>query len=201
VINFQAFDQSGKKLFETPQQGQAYQEVDLDLPAAHDGDRVVLLRKLSEDIQSRVKAGDWMKACKRAYTLARLTDNFRGVEELQSILNSEHAHVVQAFKQVQIFWDEVVKPGGLNSSMDNATAQAQADLHEARIADVDKKLGAAWHDEIRHIQAKKLGIAGNKGLYGALKYKVILPLEDKAKDDAAFDKRARAALGKLGYLN
>lgn len=201
VINFQALDQAGKKLFETPQQGQAYQEVDLDLPAAHDGDRVVLMRKLSEDIQSRVKAGDWMKACKRAYTLARLTDNFRGVEELQSILNSDHAHVVQAFKQVNIFWDEVVKPGGLNSSMDSDTAQAQADLHEARIADVDKKLGAVWHDEIRNIKARKLGIAGNKGLYGALKYKVIQPLEEKAKDDAAFDKRARAALGKLGYLN
>lgn len=197
MIRYEAVDEeTGARFFGTPEMGQAQQEVSFGRGALHDQQRRTLLARLAPQVAEYAAQGDWTKAVKRAYTVARSQNDLAAVDDLGPLLGGDEAQRGQAVAQLGNFVDEVVTPGGVTSAAvpeDAARDAARSLTH--KVTAVDDGLGASFAlaiDDAEHLCA-------NAGLATTLTDDVLEPLRGAADPDFAV--RAGTALRAHGYLS
>ncbi len=207
VLNYDAVTASGDHLFGTPKVGQSFQEVGFGGEGRHDTERAKLMTALGPQIAKYAADGDWVKAVKRAFTVARMLNDIAALNAFTPLLGSEVSELKQAADHVEMFANDVVNPkvddklkGGIGDGMTKEQAMAEAQMLAARLGGID---GAA--DTVPHVH-KAIGMARdgdlrrNNPAYHELEDHVVKPLQQKIKGNHDFAKQAAAALASHGYL-
>jgi hypothetical protein len=88
VIRYEAFDsKTGEKLFGTPSIGQGYQEATFGEPQMHDTNRAHLTDALAPEIGRYAQEGNWVKAVKRAHTVARMNGDMAALNDFAPLMS------------------------------------------------------------------------------------------------------------------
>lgn len=143
VLTYEAFNrETGERLFGTPEIGQAFQTVSFGVPQVHDIDRAQLLTALGPQIRKYFHEGLYLKAVKRAYTVARMLNDIRALNDLAPLMAGPQARVRQLIDHLREFKEGVVKVGGpaveLHSTQE---AKALAEDLVVRVRAIDTRLG------------------------------------------------------------
>lgn len=199
VIRYDAVSsESGARFFGTPRIGQAYQEVAFGPPQIHDTNRAYLMEALQPDITKCVKQGNWVKALKRAYTIARMSGDVAALAELAPLLDSRTARLRQLAERLEELATLVSGSKGVDvRALSAESVQAQAQRLAAQVAEVDASAGAT-------LQAALAACAGDlRGktmLSDAIRGQILKGLHTQMEQDTGFARAAEQALRKTGYL-
>ncbi len=198
VMRYEAINsESGETTFATPKIGQAYQEVGFGRPQVHDTDRAKLMGALTPHIEGYAKQGDWVKAVKRAFTVARMANDTEAMDSFGRLLGSEAAELRQISERVQMLMEDVIDPYG------DHVQHVPADVAKQRALDLVPIVESVDGDaaaKLRAAVSEADDVRGNDRLYKIMKDEVSARLDERMKTDAAFAERARAALERHGYL-
>lgn len=208
VMAYEAIDKdTGKSMFATKKIGQAYQEVSLEKPVSHDTNRMGLMDALSPQIADYAKDGDWVKALKRALTVARMSGDFEAVNDFSPLLGLGAAELKTVTEHTDLFNREVVNNRRVDDQReahpkmtDVVTAEAaldQANQLSSRIARLDIAIGGKMDAAIR---AAGDDIRRNRTAYRTIERNVVKPLKIKLGRDKAYEASAKSALIHHGYL-
>ena len=208
VLNYDAVKQGAEEeqLFGTPKVGQSFQEVGFGSEGRHDTERARLLEPLSKDIAKYAAEGNWVKAIKRAYTVARMLNDVTALNAFAPLLESDVSQLKQLVDHVEMFANDVVNPktddklrGGIGTGMNDEQAAAEAQTLLARMSGVDKAkdLTPAMQKAINSSDGK---MTRNPKAYAIMEHEIIKPLNDRMKHDTEFGKQCEAALASSGYL-
>lgn len=206
VMAYEAIDaDTGKKMFGTNKIGQAYQEVSFDKPVAHDTKRMTLMDALSPQIAAYAKEGNWLKAVKRAYTVARMSGDFEACNDFDAFLGGNMAELKTVTEHTELFMDEVVNnkksqpkaTPDVKEVVSREDALAQAHQLESRITLLDAAIGRHMTNAIEHAGHD---VRRNRSMYHYLKGHVVAPLKAKIGHDHDFAAKAKASLMFHGYL-
>ena len=131
-------------LFGTPKVGQSFQEVGFGGEGRHDTERARLLEPLSKDIAKYATEGNWVKAVKRAYTVARMLNDVTALNLFEPLLGSPVSQIKQLIDHIEMFANDIVNPriddklrGGIGTSMNDAQALTEATNLVARMSGID----------------------------------------------------------------
>jgi hypothetical protein len=184
-------------LFATPSIGQSYQTVSFGAPQVHDTNRTHLIKELKPQIAQYFQEGKVLKACKRAYTVARMLNDIRALNDIGPLMGGQVAHLQQVTEHTSLFADEIAKPGGPgNAAYTAPAARTQAYNLSARVAAVDGNAGRTF----QHAVDASPDVRANQVLYDTIEGQVIPPLETIIDGDAGYKARAGAVLRSHGYL-
>jgi hypothetical protein len=212
VLNYDAVKQGSEEehLFGTPKVGQGFQEVGFgsfaDTGERHDTERARLLEPLSKDIAKYAAEGNWVKAIKRAYTVARMLNDVTALNAFAPLLGSDVSQLKQIVDHIEMFANDVVNPkvddklrGGIGTAMNDEQALAEAQKLLARMSGVDraKDLAPAMQKAIESNAGK---MTRNPKAYAIMENEIIEPLNERIKHDPDFGKRCEDALVSNGYL-
>ncbi len=196
VIRYDAFDAStGEKLFGTPLIGQAHQEVAFGKPQIHDTNRASLTDALAPQVDKYAKEGNWLKAVKRAHTVARMNGDMAALNDFAPLMTGSNAETKQLIDHLNVFMESIVTPDGSGNQIPQDVAKAQADRLASRVSAVDKAAGTTMQEAI----GKAADVRANDGLKNDME-KVMGALTKHAKEDADFAKEAERVLRGHGYL-
>ena len=208
VLNYDAVKSgTGEQMFGTPKVGQSFQEVGFGGEGRHDTERARLLEPLSKDIAKYAAEGNWIKAIKRAYTVARMLNDVTALNLFEPLLGSDVSQIKQLIDHLEMFANDVVNPriddklrGGIGTSMNDAQAVTEATMLQARMSGIDDaKAYAPKMQQAINVAAGKM--TRNNAPYKIIEDEVIKPLNQKIKGDSEFAKKAKAALVSSGYFN
>jgi hypothetical protein len=208
VLNYDAVKEGaeGEHLFGTPKVGQGFQEVGFGSEGRHDTERARLLEPLSNDIAKYAAAGDWVKAIKRAYTVARMLNDVTALNAFAPLLGSPVSQLKQLVDHIGAFNHEVVNPriddklrDGIGAAMTGEQALAEAQRLQARMSGVDSAKDMVPVMQ-KAIDASGGNMSRNPKAYAIMKNEIVEPLTARIKHDAEFGKRCREALESHGYL-
>ncbi|MEO7587022.1 MAG: hypothetical protein ABIS84_03235 [Arachnia sp.] len=207
VLNYDAVtkDTGGEHLFGTPRVGQGFQEVGFGGEGRHDTDRSRLLEPLSRDIAKYADEGNWVKAIKRAYTVARMLNDVTALNAFAPLLGSDVSQLKQIIDHIEMFNNDVVNPRaeknllGIGTAMNDEQALAAAQRLESRMSGVDKARTLA------SVMKKAIDSSGGKmtrnaKAYAIIENDIVTPLQERIKHDSTFSRRCRDALASNGYL-
>jgi hypothetical protein len=206
VLSYEAVDaKTGATLFASGKVGQGYQEVGFgkdDL--IHDVERAKLLEALTPQIAEYAKKQMWVKAMKRAYTVARMLDDVKALNEFKVITQDQAGELKTVTEHLTAFNDDIVSPSGKATAiLSAADSHTQADNLNHRIKVLDKvgpKAGAEMDKAIAMAGATDHDMRSNKHAFDQIHHHVI-PLLEKALDgDKDYGDRAEASLRSNGYL-
>jgi hypothetical protein len=199
VIRYEAFDaKTGEKLFATPSIGQAYQEVAFAHPQVHDTNRPYLTDALAPQIEEYAHRGNWVKAIKRAHTVARMNGDMAALNDFAPLMSETNAQVKQVAEHLALFANEIAKPGGKGAgSVSSAEALQQARQLAGRVAAINDTAGVAMQ---RALSAAGDSVRGNATFYEAIEKNVLGVLEHASENDPGYAERAERALQAHGYL-
>ena len=208
VLNYDAVKTgAGEQLFGTPKVGQSFQEVGFGSEGRHDTERARLLEPLSRDISKYAAEGNWVKAIKRAYTVARMLNDVSALNLFEPLLGSNISQIKQLIDHIEMFTNDVVNPriddklrGGIGTSMNDAQAINEATMLKARMSGIDgaKEYAPKMQDAIDVARGK---MTRNTAPYNVIEKEIIAPLNAKMKSDSDFANKAKSALVTSGYLN
>ena len=209
VLNYDAVKtgaEGEEHLFGTPKVGQSFQEVGFGSEGRHDTERARLLEPLGRDISKYAAEGNWVKAIKRAYTVARMLNDVSALNLFEPLLGSEVSQLKQVTDHIEMFTNDVVNPriddklrGGLGTSMDDAQALAESQMLVGRLSGIDEAKDFA--PKMQHaIDVSRGKMTRNNAPYNVIDNEIIKPLNAKIKGDSAFAKKAEGALVLSGYL-
>jgi hypothetical protein len=208
VLNYDAVKAgSGEYLFGTPKVGQSFQEVGFGGEGRHDTERARLLEPLSKDIAKYAAEGNWVKAIKRAYTVARMLNDVTALNLFEPLLGSDVSQMKQLIDHIEMFTNDVVNPriddklrGGIGTSMNDAQAMTEASMLKARMTGIDdaKAYAGKMQEAIDTAEGK---MTRNPKPYRIIEDEIVKPLEQKVKGNTEFAKKAQAALTASGYFN
>lgn len=197
VIRYEAFDAAtGEKLFGTPQIGQAYQEVAFGKPQIHDTNRAYLTDALASQIGEYAHKGNWLKAVKRAHTVARMNGDMAALNDFAPLMMGDNAELKQAIDHLNVFIKDAVHPDGAAAGLPKETVVEQGQRLASRISGIDEGAGAAMKTALEKAPDPR----ANASLAAELEDKVLGALAEKAKGDADFAQKAERALRAHGYL-
>jgi hypothetical protein len=172
----------------------------------HGTERARLLEPLSRDIAKYAAEGNWVKAIKRAYTVARMLNDVTALNAFAPLLGSDVSQLKQIVDHIEMFTNDVVNPkiddklrGGIGTGMNDEQAVAEAQTLLGRMGGVDKAkdLAPAMQKAIDTSGGK---MTRNPKAYAIIENEIIKPLNDRIKHDTEFGKRCEAALASNGYL-
>ncbi|GAB90994.1 hypothetical protein [Gordonia rhizosphera] len=208
VLNYDAVKQGSddEHLFGTPKVGQSFQEVGFGREGRHDTERARLLEPLGRDIAKYAADGNWVKATKRAYTVARMLNDVAALNAFAPPLGSPVSQLKQLVDHIEMFTHDVVNPriddklrGGIGTSMDDEQALKEAQRLQARMSGVDtaKDLTPAMQKAIDAGDGK---MTRNPRVYAIIENEIVKPLNARIKHDVEFGRRCHDALIAHGYL-
>jgi Domain of unknown function (DUF4157) len=208
VLNYDAVKTgTGDHFFGTPKVGQSFQEVGFGSEGRHDTERAKLLEPLSKDIAKYASEDNWVKAIKRAYTVARMLNDVTALNLFEPLLGNDVSQIKQLVDHVEMFANDVVNPriddklrGAIGTSMNDAQAITEATMLQARMSGID---GAK---EYASKMQKAIDTAGGKMTrntkpYNIIEDEIVKPLNQKIKGDSDFAQRAKGALVSSGYFH
>ncbi|MGB7983464.1 MAG: hypothetical protein WCF36_22015 [Candidatus Nanopelagicales bacterium] len=209
VLNYDAVKETGEEehFFGTPKVGQGFQEVGFgNAGRRHDTERARLLEPLSKDIAKYAAEGNWVKAIKRAYTVARMLNDVTALNAFAPLLGSDVSQLKQIVDHIEMFTNDVVNPriddklrGGIGTAMNDEQALAEAQRLQSRMSGVDKA------KDLTPVMQKAIDASGgrmtrNSKAYAIIEKEIVKPLNERIKHDPEFGKRCEAALASNGYL-
>jgi hypothetical protein len=199
VMRYEAFDaNTGDKLFGTPSIGQAYQEVAFGEPQIHDTNRGHLTDALAPQIEHYAKDGNWVKAVKRAHTVARMNGDMAALNDFAPLMSGENAQLKQVAEHLRLFAQDIAKPGGQGAkALSKAEAMRQAKQLAERVNEIDSAAGAQMKGAIEEAHGD---VRGKQALHDAIDNRVLKVLEGKGENDAGYAEKAEKALRAHGYL-
>lgn len=209
VLNYDAVKpgaEGEEHLFGTPKVGQGFQEVSFGGEGRHDTERARLLEPLSKDIGKYAAEGNWVKAIKRGYTVARMLNDVSALNLFEPLLGSNVSQIKQLIDHIEMFANDVVNPktddklrGGIGTSMNDTQALIEATMLKARMSGID---GAKeYAPKMQHaIDVADGKMTRNTKPYNIIEYEIIKPLNQKIKGDSNFAKKAKSALVSSGYF-
>jgi hypothetical protein len=208
VLNYDAVKTgTGDHFFGTPKIGQSFQEVGFGSEGRHDTERAKLLEPLSKDIAKYASEGNWVKAIKRAYTVARMLNDVTALNLFEPLLGSDVSQLKQLVDHVEMFANDVVNPriddklrGGIGTSMNEEQAMTEASMLQARMSGIDEAKEFAPKMQ-KAIDAAGGKMTRNNKPYNIIEDEIVKPLEHKIKGDSDFAQRARSALVSSGYFH
>jgi hypothetical protein len=199
VMRYEAIDTTtGEKLFGTPSIGQAHQEVAFAEPQIHDTNRAHLTDVLAPQVEHYTQEGNWVKAVKRAHTVARMNGDMAALNDFAPLMSGENAQRKQVAEHLRLFASEIAKPDGQGATvLSKAEAMRQAKQLAERVHAVDSATG----DALKNIVEQSGGdVRGKQEVHDAIENRVLKLLEDKGENDAGYAEKAERALRTHGYL-
>jgi hypothetical protein len=206
VLSYEAVDsKTGATLFASGKIGQGYQEVAFgkdDL--IHDVERTKLLDALTPQIAEYAGKKQWVKAMKRAYTVARMLDDVKALNDFKLITTDEAGELKTVTEHLTAYNDDIVNPAGKATAILSAEdSKTKADNLKHRIAVLDKvgsHAGAEMDKAIAMGRGAEGDLRGNKAAFAQIHDHVIPPLEKALEGDKEYGERAAFALRSNGYL-
>ncbi len=209
VLNYDAVKRGAEgeeHLFGTPKVGQGFQEVSFGGEGRHDTERARLLEPLSKDIEKYAAAGNWVKAIKRAYTVARMLNDVSALNLFEPLLGSDVSQIKQLIDHIEMFSNDIVNPktddklgGGIGTSMNITQALAEAMMLKSRMTGIEgaKEYAPKMQQAIDVSDGK---MTRNIKPYNIIEGEIIKPLNQKINADIEFAKKAKSALVTSGYF-
>lgn len=196
---------TGATLFASGKVGQGYQEVGFgkdDL--IHDVERTKLLEALTPQIAEYAGKKQWVKAMKRAYTVARMLDDVKALNDFKLITQDEAGELKTVTEHLAAFNDDIVNPAGkataILSADDSKTKAVNLKHRVAVLSKVGGSAGAEMDKAIALGRGAEGDMRSNKPAFEQIREHVIPPLEKALEGDKAYGERAEAALRSNGYL-
>jgi len=208
VLNYDAVKTGpgAEHLFGTPMVGQSFQEVGFGDKGRHDTERARLLEPLSRDIAKYAAEGNWVKALKRAYTVARMLNDVATLNRFEPLLGGDVSQLKQIVDHLEMFAEDVVNPriddklkGGIGTPVTDEQAVAEAVALQARMTGIDAARDYAPIMQ-RAIDAAAGKMTHNGKPYFIIDKEIVEPLNAKIRDNAEFGRKAKTALIDSGYF-
>lgn len=202
VLSYEAVTAAGGALFSTPKIGQGFQEVGFgDRALSNDTERAKLLEALGPQIEKYAKEGMWVKALKRAYTVARMLNDVKALNDFGVLVGGEQAELKTVSEHATNFSEDIVNSKGIaKDALSAPAALQQAKNLSSRIhaietvgpkaaGEMDKAIGLAGDD-----------IRGNEKAHSHIHHHVLKPLDAALAGDKKYATSVATALRMHGYL-
>jgi hypothetical protein len=139
---------AGGALFSTPKIGQGFQEVGFeDSALSNDTERAKLLEALAPHIEAHAKKGAWVKAPKRAYTVARMLNDVKALNDFAVLVDGEQAELKTVSEHATHFSEDIVNSkGGAKDALSAPSALLRAKNLSSRIHAIDTVARSGWRD-------------------------------------------------------
>lgn len=202
VLNYEAVTANGTILFASPKIGQGYQEVGFGTSALkHDTERTKLLDALTPQIAKYAKDKNWVKALKRAYTVARMLNDLAALNDFAMLMRDEASELKTVTEHVTNFNEDIVSPSGKATSLlDAKAARRQAELLVHRLYGIEgigAKVGSAMEAALK---VAGDDIRANASAHALIEKRVIEPLDTHLNNDKEYARKVASALRAHGYL-
>jgi hypothetical protein len=205
VIAYEAIDaKTGATLFASGKIGQGYQEVGFGKnELIHDAERAKLLEALTPQIAEYAGKKMWVKAMKRAYTVARMLDDIAALNDFRTLTMDDAGELKTVAEHLETFNEHIVSPSGKEGSKlsDVDSHEKAVNLgHRVKVLDdVGSKAGPIMDQAIKAGVGKNGDMRHNAKAHGLIE-KVVKMLEHALAGDKAYAEAVEAALRRHGYL-
>jgi|GEM_PF-3476503 len=202
VIGYAAVGKGGEQFFSTPNVGQRYQEVaNGDQSAQHDTERAKLLDALGPQIAKYMKEKMYVKALKRAYTVARMLNDVKALNDFAVLTRDDNGTLKTVSEHVSGFNDDIVAADGKAvEALSEADAHTKAENLSHRIHALAEGGAGPGEAMDRAIAMAKQKLRGNQHVHDYIAAHVVKPLEAHLNGDTQFANEVSAALTVNGYL-
>src|SRR5262249_52451348 len=146
----------------------------------------------------------WVKAMKRAYTVARMLDDVKALNDFKLLTTDEAGELKTVTEHLTAYNDDIVNPAGkataILSAEDSKTKAANLKHRIAVLDKVGSHAGAEMDKAIAMGRGAEGDMRGNKAAFTQIHDHVIPPLEKALEGDKEYGERAAFALRSNGYL-
>jgi hypothetical protein len=206
VLSYEAINsKTGATMFGSGKIGQGFQEVGFGgNQLIHDEERAKLLDALTPQIAKYAKEGNWVKALKRAYTVARMLDDIKALNDFKVLTSDDAGELKTATEHLAAYNDDIVSPKGTmhaKLSAEDSFLKGENLGHRIKVlAGVGPKAGIEMDKALGMARGAEKDMRNNNPAYHQIHDKVLPLLEKELEGDTEFAKKAEAALRANGYL-
>jgi hypothetical protein len=206
VLSYEAINsKTGATMFASGKIGQGFQEVGFGgNQLIHDEERAKLLDALTPQIAKYAKEGNWVKALKRAYTVARMLDDIKALNDFKVLTSDDAGELKTVSEHLAAYNDDIVSTKGtMHGKLSAADSYQKGENLGHRIkvlAGVGPKAGVEMDKALGKARGADKDMRNNDAAHDIIHDKVLPLLEKELAGDTEFAKNAEAALRANGYL-